>query len=125
MSKYNFSVRKPEATSIGRLMAFKTINIGAFFDKLKEIKLEKHFNASHIFNVDEFGIFRMPTKLPKVISPTGARRVAKIVSAERGKNITVVLEINASGVYVPPILIFTRKRMDKQLIEIAHPGGHR
>jgi len=123
MSKYNFSVRKPEATSIGRLMAFNKTNVGAFFDKLKEIKLEKHFSASQIFNVDESGISSVPTKLPKVISPTGTRRVAKIVSAERGKNITVVLGISATGVYVPPFLIFARKRMDKQLIEGAPPGS--
>lgn len=123
MSKYNFSVRKPEATSIGRLIAFNKINVGAFFDKLKEIKLDKNFNASQIFNVDESGISSVPTKLPKVISPTGSRRVAKIVSAERGKNITVVLGISATGVYVPPFLIFARKRMDKQLIEGAPPGS--
>lgn len=100
MLKYNFSVRKPEATSIGRLMAFNKINVGAFFDKLKEIKLENNFNASKIFNVDESGISSVPTKLPKVISPTGARKVAKIVSAERGKNITVVLGISATGVCI-------------------------
>jgi len=56
MFKYNFSVRKPEATSIGRFMPFNKINVGVFFDKLKEIKLEKNFNASQIFNVDEYGI---------------------------------------------------------------------
>jgi hypothetical protein len=34
-------------------MAINKINDGLFFDKIKEIKLEKYFNASQIFNVGE------------------------------------------------------------------------
>lgn len=122
MSKYNFSIRKPEATSVGRLMAFNKVNVDLFFNKLKEIRLVKNYSACQIYNIDESGISSVPTKLPKVISPTGARRVAKIVSAERGKNVTAVLGINAVGMYIPPFLIFSRKRMDKQLAEGTPPG---
>lgn len=34
MFKYNFGTRKPEATFIGRLVAFNEIDVGLFFDKL-------------------------------------------------------------------------------------------
>lgn len=122
MSKYNFSVRKPEATSVGRLMAFTKFNVDLFFNTLKEIRLVKNFSPSQIYNIDETGISSVPTKLPKVISPTGARRVAKIVTAERGKNVTAVLGINAVGMYIPLFLSFARKRMDKQLANGTPPG---
>lgn len=55
----NLSVRKPEATSTVRLMAFNKINvvfIYLFILNLKIIKLEKHFNSSQIFNMNEPGI---------------------------------------------------------------------
>lgn len=109
MSKYNFSVIKPEATSVGRLMAFNNVNVDLFFNTLKEIRLVKNFSPSQIYNIDETGISSVPTKLPKVISPTDTGRVAKIVTTERGKNVTAVLGINAVGMYIPPFLIFARK----------------
>jgi hypothetical protein len=37
-------------------MAFNESNDGLFFDELKKIKVEKNFNASQLFNVDESGI---------------------------------------------------------------------
>lgn len=61
-----------------------------------------------------------------VVSPTGSRRVSKIVSAERGRNVTIICCISASGFYLIPFLIFARKRMLPELVERAPPGniGH-
>lgn len=59
----------------------------------------------------------------KVISPNGARRVAKTVFAERGKNITFVLGTSVTTVYEPLILTFAQKCKDIQLVERAPPGS--
>lgn len=124
MQESGFSFRKPEATSIGRLMCFNKTNVEKFFETLKDIRTHKHYQAHQIFNVDESGLSTVPTKKPKVISPVGVKRVAKVVSAERGKSITVVCAINASGSYIPPFFIFPRKRLRPDLMLMCPPGSH-
>ena len=63
----------------------------------------------------------MPTKMQKVLSPTGSRRVGKIVSSERGKNATVVCSCNAGGDFVPPFFMFPRQRMLPELLNGCPP----
>ncbi|GFY73755.1 DDE-1 domain-containing protein [Trichonephila inaurata madagascariensis] len=57
-----------------------------------------------------------------VVSPTGSRRVSKIVSAERGRNVTIICCISATGFYLPRFLIFASKRMLPELVAKAPPG---
>lgn len=71
MQEFGFSFRTPEATSVGRLMCFNKVNVGKFFDALREIRQVKHYQAHQIFNFDESGLSTVPTKQPKVISPIG------------------------------------------------------
>ena len=87
---HGIALRMPEATSISRTMGFNRVEVGKFFDILRGIREENNFNVQQIFNIDESGLSTVPTKLPKVLSPVGTRRVAKVVSAEKGKNITLV-----------------------------------
>ena len=62
-----------------------------------------------IYNVDETGVPTVPTKLPKVLSAKGAKRVAKVVSSERGKTVTLVCSMNAVGNFIPPELSFPER----------------
>lgn len=124
MSNNNLSLRTPEATSVGRLMCFNKTNVDKFFFTLKEIRSLHNYQAHQIYNVDESGFSTVPTKQPKVISPTGVKRVAKVVTAERGKNVTVVCGINAIGTYVSPFFIFPRKRMRPEFLVGAPPGSN-
>ena len=55
--------------------------------------------------------------------PKGVRQVGKIISAERGTTVTVICAMNASGSYIPPMLIFPRKRLIDQLMKGAPPGS--
>jgi len=67
----------------------------------------KHnFVPSRIFNVDETGVPTVPTKILKMPSAKGVKRVAKVVSAEHGKTITLVCSMNAIGNFIPPAFIF-------------------
>lgn len=65
----------------------------------------------------------VPTRQPKVISPLGTKRVAKVSSGERGKNVTVVCGMNSSGDYIPPFFIIPRKRMRPEFMVGSPPGS--
>ncbi|XP_068085591.1 uncharacterized protein [Anabrus simplex] len=72
--------------------------------------------------MDESAISTVPNRIPKVISPKGKRHVAKVVSAERGQTVTVVCCFSPTGIFIPPAIIFPRKRMNVQLYQDAPEG---
>ena len=43
----------------------------------------------------------------------GRKQVGKLTSAERGRNVTVIFSMNASGHFMSPMVIFPRKDVDK------------
>ena len=59
----------------------------------------------------------------KVISMRGKKEVASLTSAERGNLITVVTCMNATGTYVPPLIVFPRKNMKEELMDGAPAGS--
>ena len=70
--------------------------------------------------MDETGITTVETPC-KILAKTGKRTVGKIVSAERGQLMTVIVACSAAGHYVPPLLIWPRKRMAEQLMKGTPP----
>lgn len=56
------------------------------------------------------------------MSRTGKKQVGVISSVERGKLTTVVCCCNAAGAFIPPFLIFGRKRMVGRLLDGAPPS---
>nr|CAD7400373.1 unnamed protein product [Timema poppensis] len=52
----------------------------------------------------------------------GKRQVSSLSSAESGALVTVTTCISDSGVFVPPLMVFHRKNMKKELLEGAPPG---
>ena len=65
--------------------------------------------AMQIFNCDETGV-SIVHKPTKVIAELGRRNVYSIMSAERGKTHTVLSCVSASGVSLPPMMVYPRKR---------------
>lgn len=118
----NISLRQPEATSLARAAGFNAVVVGKFFDLLRELYSLYKFTSSQIYNVDETGL--STTQIPgKVFAAKGQKQVGKVVSQERGKNVTAVCCAGAAGQYVPPMLIFPRVRAKQNLIVNAPPDS--
>ncbi|XP_063222242.1 uncharacterized protein LOC134534428 [Bacillus rossius redtenbacheri] len=120
--RHKLSVRAPELCSVARAVGFNKVQVSRFFENLKQCRLEKKFPPHRIFNMDETGVTTVPNKTPKIISPKGKKTVCKVSSAERGQTVTAVCSIGATGFYVPPALIFPRKRMNNMLYKDAPTG---
>lgn len=118
----NISLRKPEATSINRVLAFNKEEIALFYENLDSLMTKFKFEPSRIWNVDETGITTVH-KPGHIYAPKGQKQVGAISSGERGKNTTVCCAISASGCYIPPMFIFARLRMTPQLSKNGPPDS--
>lgn len=110
----NISLRKPEATSVNRIGAFNEQEVQQYFSNLEEVLQKYKFSPRNIYNVDESGISTVQ-RPAKILSPKGQKQVGSVTSWERGKNVTVVCAMSASGRFVPPMFIYPRMRVSPQL----------
>jgi len=115
------SIRNPEPTSMSRATAFNEPNKNRFFEIYKHELQKEQFTASRIWNVDESG-FTAVHAPRKILAERGIKQVGKITSAEKGVTTTAVCAFSASGNYIPPMLIFKRKRMTELLLRGSPPG---
>ena len=116
------SLRQPTGTSTARVTGFNKEQVGIFFD-LYEKELAAHdYPPSRIFNVDETGVTVVQKKQPKILALKGKRQIGALTAAERGSLITIVVCMSASGIFVPPLIIFPRKNANHLLTRGAPPG---
>jgi hypothetical protein len=109
------SLRQPEGTSLNRINAFNKEEVTLFFSNLQQIMDMYRFPPNRIFNMDETGITTVQQKCPKIYGEKGAKRIGAATSNERGRTITAVFCVSASGTYIPPMLIYPRVRMSPHL----------
>ncbi|XP_037292427.1 uncharacterized protein LOC119188654 [Manduca sexta] len=123
LSRHNqISLRTPEATSVARAKGFNRREVGRFYENLEALTAKHDIDASRLYNMDETGISTTTNKPPKVLSTKGKKQVGIIASAERGQLTTVIGCCNAAGSFLPPFLIFARKKMQPRLLDGAPPG---
>ena len=116
------TIRVPEATSMSRAVGFNRPKVDQFFTVYEEVLSKNAYGPQSIWNMDETGITNVQ-KPGKVLATKGVRQVGKITSAERGATVTVICAMNASGSYIPKMLIFPRKRLIDQPMKGAPPGS--
>lgn len=117
------SIRKPESTSAARAAGFNKQAVEQFFNFLGNVYDEHKLSPDRIYNCDETGVSVVPKTKSKIIARKGRKQVGSITSAERGTTITIEICFSASGQYMPPMMVFPRKRMDPQLMLNAAPGA--
>jgi hypothetical protein len=117
------SIRKPESTSAARAAGFNREVVDQFFNFLSNIYDEHHLTPDRIYNCDETGVSVVPKTKSKIVAKRGRKQVGALTSSERGTTITVEICFSASGQYMPPMMVFPRKRMDPQLMLNAAPGA--
>lgn len=116
-------LRSPEQTSIHCVKAFCKRNVDMFFRNFGQLIDRHHFEATHIYNMDETGFSTVATKIGKVIALKGTRHVGKLEAAERGTMITMALTVNAAGNSIPPFFLFPRKNMQTSFLDNVSSGS--
>lgn len=105
----DLSFRKSESTSVARIRGFNPESTKRFFDILGGV-IDK-FEKRRIFNVDETGLSVVQSKNPEVIRLKGKKQIGVLSSTERGSLITMLCCMNATGIFIPPLIVFPSKKI--------------
>ena len=117
------AVRKAESLSTARAIGMNRTQVHKYFELLQSTvnDYELHDKPDLIFNADETGL-TLCHQPGQIVSAKGKRNVYAATSGERGINTTVLCCVSASGLYIPPFIIFKGKRSN-EMLKCGAPAG--
>lgn len=120
----HLSLRKPEGLSRARAEGLNKAEVSKYFQNLEKILKDYDLfdKPECIYNMDESG-FPLNNRPTKVVSRKGKREVVSLTNVERGQNVTVAACMNASGAYLPPMVIFKGVRKRPEFQDGLPPGS--
>lgn len=107
------SLRKQESISIYLIIRFRQSEETRFFENLAQVTETEKFNESRIYGTSMSTVQQQRTK---ILTKTGKKQVGMIVSAQKAEAITAVACISASGFFVPPMLLFPRRKLKPHIL---------
>ena len=99
------------------MKGFTSDNLARFSDSYKSELRKVNHQAHRIFNVYSTGTEKVQHRHSKNVRMRGKKEVASLTLAERENPITVVICMNATGKYVPPLIVFLRKKYERRAYE--------
>lgn len=117
----DISLRKPEPTSAARAQAFNKPQVNKYFDLLSTTLEKENISFDKIYNMDESALTTVQ-KPSKILASKGKKQVGALTSAERGQHVSIVACVSSIGHYIPPALIFPRKKFNALYYDDARPG---
>ena len=115
------SLRNPQGVALNRVYGLNKEAVTKYLNNLENLLNEHKFEPHQIYNCDETGITTVH-KPAKVVAPTEKNCVSSMTSGVKGITATVLCASNATGHFVPPIMIFKRKNKKASLTDHAPPG---
>ena len=114
-------IRKAEKVTYARLKATDPIVMDNYFDLLERTLEEYDLfdEPSRIFNCDETGISYQHSP-PSVVAVKGQHHPRVVTGNKR--HVTVLACANASGYYLPPLVIMKRKTLPVSILNGEVPG---
>lgn len=112
MRRYpEMSILTPEKLSYARITGFTQEAVDTFYAVLARICHESLIDSTRVYNMDETGFSTVVKKAPKVVARKGSKHLSTPAAGERGVNTTAVCCVSASGIWVPPMIIFKGKNI--------------
>lgn len=116
----DITTKQPRSLELARAKNANQQAIDGFYELLEKTCRDKDIGPGQIWNVDEKGF--TPDPLPKRVV---ASHTAKSVQLHQKSHdhVTASICISAAGVYLPPQLIFNRKKLASSLVSDGPPGA--
>jgi hypothetical protein len=118
----DLSTRTTETLSYGRGAGLNRVVVTGFFDLLAKTISEECIKPQNIFNMDETGV-QLTTRKGAVIAEKGSKRVPQLSSGEKGETVSVVACCSATGVFLPPLVIYKGVRRKDELADDLPSGS--
>ncbi|KAJ8873277.1 hypothetical protein PR048_026911 [Dryococelus australis] len=117
-------VGKPESLSLTRARRMNKADVTTFFEIFENLLNEKNLfgDPARIHNADVTGR-QLNNRPEKILSVKGKRNVMSVTAKGRGETATVLACVSATGVFLPPFVVFKVKNVKQEFRNNLPPGS--